>query len=62
MACILYKFKNAVKERLLKFIKKLLRIHSPNCMGCQYGDFGYNSGPCRGCDIDSKFIHYKEEK
>ena len=63
MASTLYKFKNAVKERLLKFIKKLLRIHScHNCMTCQYGDFGDNSGPCRGCNIDSNFIHYKEEK
>ena len=51
-----------MKEKILRFIKRLLNIRRPSCMTCQYGDFGYNSGPCRGCDVYSDFIHYKEEK
>jgi hypothetical protein len=51
-----------MKEKLMNFIKWIFRIPRHDCMTCMYGDFGYESGPCRGCDRSTNFIHYKEEK
>jgi hypothetical protein len=66
-----------MKEKILRFLRRIFKVHGPtlhargtcwcmtkkrNCMTCQYGDFGDNSGPCRECSRSNNFIHYKEEK
>lgn len=57
-----------MKEKIIRFLKKILRIQSPtdptrdkrSCMTCKHGDLGLTEGPCRDCNKANGFCNYDD--
>lgn len=57
-----------MKEKIIRFLKKILRIHSPtnpernrrSCVTCKHGDLGMMEGPCGNCYRGNEFCNYEE--